>query len=53
MLHRMHIIFVPQQVGWLGGKRIDIHRWGSKINHHKLHGLCVNNRMLTKYSLLT
>jgi hypothetical protein len=31
----MHIIFLPQQVGWLGGKRVDIHPWGFKINPHK------------------
>jgi len=27
----MHIIFLPQ-VGWLGGKGVDFHLWGSKIN---------------------
>jgi hypothetical protein len=31
----MHIIFLPQQVGWLGGKGVDFYFWGSKINSHK------------------
>jgi hypothetical protein len=30
----MHIIFLAQQVGWFGGKRIGFHPWGSKINSH-------------------
>jgi hypothetical protein len=35
MLNRMQINYLPQQVGWLGGKRVDFKPWGSKINPHK------------------
>jgi hypothetical protein len=35
MLNRMHIVSLLQQVGWFGGKRIDLYPWGSKINPHK------------------
>jgi hypothetical protein len=35
----MHIISMPQQVGWLGGKKIDFHPWGLKTNPHKWHQL--------------
>jgi hypothetical protein len=38
ILNRMHIIILSQ-VGWLGGKKIDFHPWGSRINFHKWHGL--------------
>jgi hypothetical protein len=24
----MHITSSPQQAGWLGGKRVDLHPWG-------------------------
>ncbi len=34
-LNIMHIIFLPQQVGWLGGRRANLHPWGSRINPHK------------------
>jgi hypothetical protein len=35
----MHVTTLPQQVGWLGGKKIDVHPCGSKINPHKRHWL--------------
>jgi len=35
----MHIIYSPQQVGWLGGKGVDLHPWGSRISLHEWHGL--------------
>jgi hypothetical protein len=47
----MHIISFPQQVGWLGDKRIDFCPWGSRINLHEWHGL-VKVGMLIEYSLL-
>jgi hypothetical protein len=34
----MLITFVPQEVGWLGGKGVDLHTWGSRINPHEWHG---------------
>jgi hypothetical protein len=27
------------QVGWIGGKKIDVHPWRSRINPHKRHWL--------------
>jgi len=35
----MAILYMyPQQVGWLGGKRVDLHTWGSRVNPHEWHG---------------
>jgi len=31
----MHITSLPQQMEWLGGRGIDLHPWGSRINPHK------------------
>jgi len=36
----MHVTFFSQQVGRLGGKRIDFHPWGLKINPQEWHGCC-------------
>jgi hypothetical protein len=35
----MHVTFLLQQMGWLGGKGVNLHPWGSRINLHKWHGL--------------
>jgi hypothetical protein len=35
----MHITILSQQEGQLGGKRVDLHTWGSRLNSHKWHGL--------------
>jgi hypothetical protein len=35
----MHVTSFPQQVGWLGGRSIDLHPWGSWINLDEWHGL--------------
>jgi hypothetical protein len=35
----MHVTFLPQEMGWLGGKRIDFHPLGSRVNPYEWHGL--------------
>jgi hypothetical protein len=35
----MHTIISSQQMWWLGGKGVDLHPEGSRINSHKWHGL--------------
>jgi hypothetical protein len=54
-LNKINIKLFTQQMGWLGGKRIELHPWGPRIKLHKWHSLTivVNNKILTKYSLAT
>jgi hypothetical protein len=35
----MHVTNLPQQMGWLDGKKIDVHPWGPRIIPHKRHWL--------------
>jgi hypothetical protein len=37
----MCIVILSQKVRWFGGKGIDFHPWGQRINFHKWHGLWV------------
>jgi hypothetical protein len=53
MLNRMDITILPQQVGWLDGKRIYFHPWRFKDQYSQLAWAVVNNGMLTQYSLPT
>jgi len=53
MLNKMHTTILSQQVGWLGGKRIDLHPWGFKDQFSQLTWVVVNSGMLTQYSLPT
>ncbi len=48
MLNRMHIIILSQ-VGWLRGKRVDLHGVQGSIPQMTL--VVVNGEMLTEYSL--
>jgi hypothetical protein len=49
MLDKVHIIFLPQ-VGWLGGKEVDFHLWGSK-SIPKMTWVVANIGMLIEYSI--
>jgi hypothetical protein len=35
----MHVISLPQHVGWIGDKVVDLHPWGSRINPYDWPGL--------------
>jgi hypothetical protein len=45
----MHITSLPQQLGWLGGKGVDLHPWGFKEQLSQM--TWVVTRMLIEYSL--
>jgi hypothetical protein len=49
----MHVTSFQQQVRWLGGKRLDLDPWGSRIKSSPMAWVVVNIPMLTKYSLPT
>ncbi len=38
-INKINIRFFTQQVGWLGGKRVKLHPWGSRIKFHKCYVL--------------
>jgi len=38
----MHVTSFEQQMGWLGGKGVDLHPLGLRINLHEWHG-CVQH----------
>jgi len=35
----MHITLFSTKMGWLDGKGINLHPWGSRINAYEWHGL--------------
>jgi hypothetical protein len=49
----MNVTSFPQQVGWLGGKRLDLHPWGFKDQSSQIAWVLVNVKMLIEYSLPT
>ncbi len=34
-LDRINITLFIQQMGWLGGKKVEFHLWGPRIKFHK------------------
>jgi hypothetical protein len=34
-VNKINIILFTQQVGWLGGKGVELHPWGPRIKLHK------------------
>ncbi len=38
-LNKINIRLFTQQVGWLGGKKVEFHPWGPRIKLHKWHML--------------
>jgi hypothetical protein len=34
-LNRINVRLFTQQVGWFGGKGVELHPWGPKIKFHK------------------
>jgi hypothetical protein len=52
-LNKTNIILNTQQVGWLSGKGVELHPWGSKDQTSQMIFIVVNNGILNEYSFST